>query len=129
MVAARLGVPVRTPVVVARRRGKVRGEPVLVLTSYVAAAYIPSLEGCAREDLSLHMMLVTAYGRHIHGTKTVIEMSPAEDEIAALLALPSGSPILRVERIGFGKDRGVLEYAETHYRADRYRFLVEYRST
>jgi len=128
VVAARLGVPIRAPVVAARRRGKVRGEPVLVLTSYVAAAYVPAIEGCALEDLSSpSMMLATAYGCHIHGTETAIEMSPAEDEIAALLALPSGTPILRAERVGFGKDRGVLEYAETHYRADRYRFLIEYR--
>lgn len=128
-VAARLGVPLRSPVVMARRRGKVRGEPVLVVTSYVAAAHLPSIEGCALEDLSLHTMLAAACGCRIHGTETAIEMAPAEDEIAALLALPSGSPILRVERSGFGRDRGVLEYAETHYRADRYRFLVECRPT
>jgi len=126
-ISAHLGVPPRTPVVVARRRGKVRGEPVMILTSYVPAARFPALERVDLGSQSLSAVLATAYGCPIKGTETAIEMSQAEDEIAALLALSSGTPILRMERLGFGEDRCVLEYAEAHYRADRFRFLLECR--
>ncbi len=127
-IAAQLGLAPHAPVVLARRRGWVKGEPVLLLTSYFPADRFPGLE---RQDLgggSLYKVLTDQYGSVIRRTATTIEVWPADDESAALLVVAGGMPLLRVERHGYGKDRELLEYAEAHYRADRYRFLVKGQS-
>ncbi|MGH2345335.1 MAG: GntR family transcriptional regulator, partial [Chloroflexota bacterium] len=122
-IAERLGLAPRTPVILARRRGRVKGEPVLLLASYFPAARFPGLE---RRDLgggSLYKVLADHYDCTIRRTATTIEVTPADDEAAALLAIAGGLPLLRVERRGYGRNRELVEYAEAHYRADRYRFL------
>ena len=126
-IAARLGLLPRTPVIVARRRGRIKGEPVLLLTSYLPAARFPGLERHNLGGGSLYKLLSDHYDCAIRRTATAIEVSPADDEAAALLAVAGGAPLLRVERHGYGKGRELVEYAEAHYRADRYRFLVKSR--
>jgi GntR family transcriptional regulator len=124
-IAARLGIAPSTPVILARRRGRIKGEPVFLLASYFPAARFPGLEEQNLGGGSLYKLLSDQYDCAIRSTATAIDVSPADDESAALLAVAGGAPLLHVERHGYGKDRQLVEYAEAHYRADRYRFLVK----
>lgn len=128
LIAEKLGLPSHAALIRVRRRGKVKGEPVLLLTSYLSAARFPALEQRDLGGRSLYAVLAEVYGCRIRRTEAAIEVTPAKDEDAALLSLASGSPVLHVERRGFDEGRQILVVAEGYYRADRYRFLVESRA-
>jgi GntR family transcriptional regulator len=123
-IADRLGLAPSTPVILARRRGRIKGEPVFLLASYFPADRFPGLEEQNLGGGSLYKLLVDQYDCAIRRTATAIDVSPADDEAAALLAVAGGAPLLHVERNGYSKGRELVEYEEAHYRADRYRFLL-----
>ncbi len=123
-IADRLGLAPSTPVILARRRGRIKGEPVFLLASYFPADRFPGLEERNLAGGSLYKLLFDHYDCAIRRTATTIDVSPADDESAALLAVAGGAPLLHVERHGYGKGRELVEYEEAHYRADRYRFLL-----
>ena len=57
-----------------------------------------------------------------------IEASFASKEIAEQLRIPSGSPILFVERIVYTKKRRPIELVQTSYRGDLYKYIVRLRN-
>ncbi len=56
-----------------------------------------------------------------------IAASFADAETARRLAVPSGSPILFVERVVYGTDKKPIEVFQSSYPGDLYRFIVRYR--
>jgi GntR family transcriptional regulator len=54
----------------------------------------------------------------------VIEATVATDELARLLEVRAGAPLLRAERISLDRYGSPVESVTIHYRADRYRFVV-----
>jgi GntR family transcriptional regulator len=57
-----------------------------------------------------------------------IEASFADQEVAENLAIPSGTPILFIERIMYTKKRKPVEIFQSSYRGDLYSFIVRYRN-
>ena len=57
-----------------------------------------------------------------------IEASFASKEVAEQLGIPSGSPILFVERIVYSKKRRPVELVQTSYRGDLYKYIVRLRN-
>ncbi len=57
-----------------------------------------------------------------------IEASFADRLIAEKLGVPSGSPILFVERIMYTKNRKPVEIVQSSYRSDLYKYIVRLRS-
>jgi len=53
-----------------------------------------------------------------------IEASFSDQEVSARLEIPSGSPILYVERIMYDKEHKPIEYVQTSYRGDLYKYVV-----
>jgi GntR family transcriptional regulator len=54
-----------------------------------------------------------------------IEATPANGNDAALLGIARGSPLLRVERLGFDRNQRPLEWSIDSYRGDRANFEIE----
>ena len=54
-----------------------------------------------------------------------IEATAATPEVAGLLAINVGDPLLKVERTVYDKDKAVVEHVSVLYRADKYSFNVE----
>jgi GntR family transcriptional regulator len=57
-----------------------------------------------------------------------IEASFADQEVAENLAVPSGSPVLFIERIMYAKKRRPVELFQSSYRGDLYKFIVRYKN-
>ncbi len=53
-----------------------------------------------------------------------IEASFSDQEVSARLEIPSGSPILYVERIMYDKNQKPIEYVQSSYRGDLYKYVV-----
>lgn len=53
-----------------------------------------------------------------------IEASFSDQEVSAKLEIPSGSPILYVERIMYDKKKKPIEFVQTSYRGDLYKYVV-----
>ena len=47
------------------------------------------------------------------------------DEDAALLGVPSGSPVLYIQRIAYLADGRGVEFTRSYYRSDTYEFVSE----
>jgi GntR family transcriptional regulator len=57
-----------------------------------------------------------------------IEASFANQEVAEHLAIPSGSPILLIERVMYTKQIRPIEVFQSSYRGDMYKFIVRYKN-
>lgn len=56
-----------------------------------------------------------------------IQASFAEQDVAEKLGIPSGSPILFVERVMYTKGHRPVELVQTSYRGDLYKYIVHLR--
>lgn len=73
---------------------------------------------------SLYELLTRRFGiRPCHGRENLEPIS-ADREMARLLDVPSGAPLLRVERVAFDEAGVPVEHARDVFRADRTRFVV-----
>lgn len=57
-----------------------------------------------------------------------IEASFADQEVAEKLEVASGSPILYVERIMYAQKRKPIEFVQTSYRGDIYKYIVRLKN-
>jgi GntR family transcriptional regulator len=53
----------------------------------------------------------------------------ADEEVAELLEVPKGSPLLHIERLYYSRDRGPIELTIAKFRPDRYRHITRLRRT
>ena len=53
-----------------------------------------------------------------------IEASFSDQEVSRQLEIPSGSPLLYVERIMYDKNQKPIEYVQSSYRGDLYKYVV-----
>ena len=120
-VALALGAPPSAKVVCIRRLRRLDGMPVAIHTTYV----LDRFDAILRRDLagSLHDSL-RAVGARETESRDELEATVATDEVARLLDVPAGSPLVRVEGVGFSAAQEPLRYTEGVYRADRFRFRV-----
>ncbi len=58
----------------------------------------------------------------------VVEASFADREVAEKLAIESGSPILYVERIMYGKRHKPVEIFQSSYRGDQFKFIIRLKN-
>jgi len=57
-----------------------------------------------------------------------IQASFADQEISQQLEIPSGAPVLFVERIMYAKQREPIELVQSFYRGDLYRYIVRLKN-
>lgn len=119
--ARQLGMRDDMPVVCVRRLRFVDGEPAALHTTYLPAAYQSILD----HDLtgSLHAAM-RAVGAAVSDTDDEVEAMPAGGEAGRLLAVPDGTPLLRMIGTGYSASRAPLRYTEGLYRGDAFRFRL-----
>jgi GntR family transcriptional regulator len=74
---------------------------------------------------SLYEWLARVCGQRIAGAKEYIEAALADAAMARRLEVAPGSALLVARRRSHAADGRPIEYATMHYRADRYRFIIE----
>lgn len=67
-------------------------------------------------------------GIHFSEAFQTIEASFANPEVAHKLKIVSGSPILYVERIMYGQKGEAVEFVQSSYRGDLYKYIVRLRN-
>lgn len=95
--------------------------------------YLPMTIGAYIKERSLHersLLQILEQDLGIQFTEAVqtIESSFADQETADHLAIPSGSPVLFIERIMYTKRKKPVEIFQSFYRGDMYKFIVRYRN-
>jgi GntR family transcriptional regulator len=84
---------------------------------------LTELAGRLEEQDSLYRMLAADYGMAIVEVEDVVETALCDPVRAGLLGVTSGLPLLVVHRTGFAADGRPVEWTESAFRGDRYRFI------
>jgi GntR family transcriptional regulator len=126
--AAGLGVERASRAVRLRRLFLADDRPIAVSIAWLHPDVVPPdapTDGAAFESGSLYEWLERAHGARIAAGSQYIEAEAAAPTIAADLRISAGDPLLVARRTSRTAAGQTVEHVITHYRADRYRFLVE----
>jgi GntR family transcriptional regulator len=103
-------------------------EPIGMCESWLAPWVLAAGRRPTPEELdagSLYEWLARVCGQKIAGAKEHIEAALADAAMARRLEVAPGSALLVARRRSHAVDGSPIEYATMHYRADRYRFIIE----
>jgi len=112
------------PVFKLNRLRLANGEPLGLETTCI------SFIGCEKlldEDLagqSLYALLEQKYGLPMSAAEQELEAGLASDQDADLLEIAPGGPVLHIRRTTYTERGQVIEYAQSVYRGDKYKFYV-----
>lgn len=101
------------------------GEPMALETCHLAKKKFPDI---LKEDLqgqSLYQILHERYQVIPERANQTIEPGIAKPQVARLLQIRTGDPILAFETTTFDQDDRPVEFVTAIYRGDRYKFFVE----
>ncbi|MDL5054618.1 GntR family transcriptional regulator [Oscillatoria laete-virens NRMC-F 0139] len=115
-----LQLPGNSEVVKVRRLRFVNNNPFVISTSYL----LPEISLDEDFSGSLYEILESRYGHRITAGRTSIEAGLADDYEADLLDMNIGSAVLRITWLALADRSTPVEYSETTYRGDRYRYVV-----
>lgn len=126
-----LGVEEGAPVVLVERLMLADDEPMAVHQTYLRGDLCgPVVErhlGVLQTGGSLYDVLENQGGLVLAAAEETVEAAQASDEIAELLGMPAGEPILWIVRRTSLADGTRLELSEMSYRGDRYRLTLHTR--
>jgi GntR family transcriptional regulator len=125
--AEALGVETTDAVFFIRRLLLANDEPMGTMESWLAPWALGG-DTPTREELdcgSLYEWLSDRRGIRIAGAKEFIEAAVANEDLAGCLEIAPGSPVLVAKRRSHTSNNAPIEYAVMHFRADRYRFIID----
>lgn len=77
--------------------------------------------------MPLLQILEEKCGVRFHSAFQTIQASFSSNEVATHLEIPSGAPILFVERIMYADEKKPFEFVQSSYRGDIYKYIVSYK--
>lgn len=127
-IARHLNVPPSVAVVVLKRVRMVGGRPVALETSHVIASRVNDM--LSKHDFShesLYAVLRTEYDITLTHAEQVFEARAASETEARFLELEAGDPVLAITRVTFTANNTPIEYVQSVYRGDKYKFRAVLR--
>lgn len=103
------------------------GEPMAIETLFLDATRFPDIDRRISDSASLYQLLRTEYGIELVGGEETIESALAAPDEAALLSTEVGSPLLLLSRRTWNSEGRPIEFVQSLYRGDRYRFATRLR--
>jgi GntR family transcriptional regulator len=100
------------------------GEPMSIDTSHLPARRFPGLRKQLERHASLYETLRTDYGIHLAEAEETIETVLADPHDAQLLGVDPGIPLLLLSRHAVDSTGQTVEWAQSWYRGDRYKFVT-----
>jgi GntR family transcriptional regulator len=125
--ASRLGLNV-SPVLLVERLLLADGAPIAFQRSFIPQWVLGGGDPFSAQELdsaSLYDLMDQRTSSRPQAAEQVIEATVATDEFAMLLDVRTGAPLLRAERLSLDRFGSPVEFVTIHYRADRYRFVVD----
>jgi GntR family transcriptional regulator len=126
--AEALGVDSDASVFFIRRLLLANDEPMGMMESWLAPSALGENAAPTAEELdagSLYRWLSNRCGIQIAGAKEFIEAAVADATMSRRLDIAPGAAVLVARRRSHAADGAPIEYAVMHYRADRYRFIID----
>jgi GntR family transcriptional regulator len=105
------------------------GEPMSIDTSHLPARRFPGLRRQLERHASLYETLRTGYGIQLAEAEETIETVLADPHDAQLLDVDPGIPLLLLSRHAIDTTGEPVEWAQSWYRGDRYKFITRLRRT
>lgn len=124
--AAALGVPPGSSIQRVERVRTAAEEPIAHETAYLPRP-LPDLAAELAARGSLYRTLREAYGIALVTVEDEVETVLADPVTANLLGVDTGLPMLLVHRTGWDRDGRVVEWTESVFRGDRFRFVARQR--
>ncbi len=103
------------------------GEPMSIDTSHLPARRFPGLRRSLERHKSLYEALRVDYDIQLAEAEETIETVLADPHDAALLGVDAGLPLLLLSRHAFDITGAPVEWAQSWYRGDRYKFVTRLR--
>src|SRR5487761_1124652 len=103
------------------------GEPMSIDTSHLPARRFPGLRRQLDRHSSLYETLADSYGVRLAEAEETIETVLAGPEDARLLGVDVGLPLLLLSRHALDVEGRPVEWAQSWYRGDRYKFVTRLR--
>src|SRR5690242_8004477 len=103
------------------------GEPMSIDTSHLPARRFPGLRKQLERHRSLYETLASAYGIQLAEAQETIETVLADPHDAQLLEVDPGLPLLLLSRHAYDVTGEPVEWAQSWYRGDRYKFVTRLR--
>lgn len=100
------------------------GEPMAYELSYLSADRFPDLASQDFTNRSLYQFLNEKYGVYRTRSRRTVESVGASVREAELLAVPVGTPMLKIAGIALDNTENPLETGWTVYRADRFKLSI-----
>lgn len=120
--AAMLELDAGAPVLKIERLRLANDEPMALESLYVDARRFPGLDSKIAAGASFYGTLRDDHAVRLDRGEETIECILASPWAAALLAIEPRTPMLKLTRRSWTRDGTVVEYVESLYRGDRYRF-------
>jgi GntR family transcriptional regulator len=121
--AQALQIPVGTSLVMLKRVRLANEQSLALEVSHLVASYCPDiLERFNFEHESLYHVLRTHYNVRLVYADQELGARLATEEEAEMLGIEPSSPILSMVRVTYIENQHPLEYVESAYRGDRYKF-------
>lgn len=102
-------------------------EPMAIGAAYLPARRFPGLRRKLGRSPSLYETLASAYGVALAQAEETIETVLATPPDARLLAVDAGLPLLLLSRQAFDTSGTPVEWSQSWYRGDRYKFVTRTR--
>lgn len=122
-ISALLGLAPGELVVRVQRVQTADGVPVCIMVNHIPARLVPGLDNSA-EFVGLYSFLEDKYGFGICSTSDTIFAAACDFSEAQILDVPTGSPILIVERICYGRDKTPLCVDKVRVLANKYKVQI-----
>jgi GntR family transcriptional regulator len=124
-VAARLEIEVGERVLFVRRLRLADRRPIFVCDSYLAVGRYPELEEADYGVVSLSRLFEERTGRGIENARQWIGAAIATPEVAALLEVEAGVPVLTIDRVTCLAGGEPVELVEAYFHPERYQHYNE----
>ncbi len=123
--AEALGLPAGAPGVLLERLRWVDERAVMYVVSYLVERLAPAVMEAELAAGSLYAALAESAGLNVAGGRRIVEAVVAEGELAQLLELETGAPLLYVESVAWDDSGELFEFYRAWHRADRTKIEVQ----
>ena len=122
-IASQLGLAPGENVVRVQRVQTADGVPVCIMVNHILERLVPGLDNSS-DFVGLYSFLEEKYGFEICSTSDTIFAAACDFSEAQILDVPTGSPILIVERICYGRDKTPLCVDKVRVLANKYKVKI-----
>ncbi len=126
--AAIFAAPMNTELVLLSRLRLSDGIPLAIEVAYILYQVCPGILQYDFSKESLYNVLASRYNTILVRAEQTMEAGLATSHETELLQITSPSPVLRIERLSYNEQNTLVEFVQSAYRGDRYKFHTTLQS-